>query len=127
MKSVSWCRIRLLTLILAYAAACALTYGQIVPPDVQVSLECLNPQDGKTVWSFPFDRKFWPYRCEAYTNRIVAFLYTSNADLTPDNTEVVFLSSKTGKRTAPFDTRDFIGISTTSTKGRTLHVKGLLK
>jgi hypothetical protein len=108
MKPVFGLRTRLLALISFCALACRLADGQVVPPDIQVSVERIDPLDGKMVWSFPLDRTLRPYRCEAYTNRIVAFLYRVNAGLNFENTEVVFLDAKTGKRTAPFDTRYFI-------------------
>lgn len=102
-------QIRLLVFItLAFALTLELTQGSIVPPDVQVSITRVDPVGGKTVWSYPFERALRPYRCEAYTNRIVVFLYRANADHNFENTEVAYLDAKTGKKVKPFDTRHFI-------------------
>jgi hypothetical protein len=95
-------------LVFFYFIICSLARGQMIPPDAQVSLDRIDPLDGKTVWTVQFDRNMRPYRCEAYTNRIVAFLYPQKAGLSVDTAKVEFLSAKTGQTIPPFDTRDFI-------------------
>jgi outer membrane protein assembly factor BamB len=79
----------------------------MIEPDVQVYLERISPVDGKTIWSVPFDRELRPYRCEAYTNRIVAFFY-SKGGFAAQSTQVFFLNDKTGEAVKPFDTHQFI-------------------
>ena len=100
----------LLLAVASFAGVSQPASGEIIEPDVQVSLTRINPTSGKTIWSVPFDRKLRPYRCEAYTNRIVAYLfeYDSKHGFEPENTKVVFLSSETGDKVSPFDTRNFL-------------------
>ncbi len=78
----------------------------MLPPDVQVTLECIDPLNGKTIWTNQFDRILRPYRCEAYTNGIVAFLSPVKGDAR--TTEVVFLDPRNGSKVTPFDTRAFV-------------------
>src|ERR1051325_7297278 len=106
MKTLYYQRIRLLALA-SCLAACVRSSAQMVEPDVQVSLERISPVDGKLIWSVPFDREFRPYRCEAYTNRIVAFFYSRDG-FTGESTQVIFLNDKTGEVVKPFDTHQFI-------------------
>jgi len=92
-------------LIILCFTACLVAHASMVPPDVQVTLERINPSDWKTVWSVSFDRRLRPYQCEVYTNGIVSYLYSLKRKGTRD---VFFLDTKSGRKIPPFDTRDFI-------------------
>jgi outer membrane protein assembly factor BamB len=108
MKNRSAIEIRLLAALSVYVLSFGLLFGQVVRPDVQVSITRVNPLDGQTIWSVPVDRKLASYRLEAYTNRIVVFFYRADSDPNFNNSEVLFLDAKTGRRVEPFDTLDFI-------------------
>lgn len=103
-----WREAMILRLITFCFMICSVACAQIIPPDVQVSLDRIDPLNGKTVWTTPFDRAMRPYRCELYTNRVVAFLYAMKDESKADATTVVFLNAGNGQRVAPFDTRDFV-------------------
>jgi outer membrane protein assembly factor BamB len=92
-------------LIILCLTACLVARAEMIPPDVQVSLERIDPLNGKTVWSSSFDRKLRPYRCEVYTNGVVTFFYSLKKRGTRD---VFFFDTKSGQKISPFDTRDFI-------------------
>jgi outer membrane protein assembly factor BamB len=80
----------------------------MVEPDIQVSLRKIDPLTGGEKWNVSFPTNQRPYRCEAYTNRIVVFLYTTHDRNKWLKSKVIFLDSKTGRTVAPFDTRDFV-------------------
>jgi outer membrane protein assembly factor BamB len=83
---------------------CSPSSAQLTHRDVRVSLARIDPKSGKTVWSFAFDRKMTPYRCEVYAGKIAAFLYSAKDGFDAKTTEAVFLNAKTGERITPFDT-----------------------
>jgi outer membrane protein assembly factor BamB len=80
----------------------------MIPPDVQVSITCLDAQNGKEQWSSSFARNLRPYRCEVYKGRVVVFLSGIREVFGELNSTMVFLDSRTGKPMAPFDTRNFV-------------------
>jgi outer membrane protein assembly factor BamB len=91
---------------IAFAFFSVSVKADLIEPDLQVSLTKVDPANGKTIWTVPFDRSLRPYRCEVYTNGVVAFLYNKNRG--PMASKVVFVDPESGKPVEPFDTREFI-------------------
>jgi hypothetical protein len=97
-----------LVLIFLVLLCSPLVRAELIEPDVQVSLTCLDVRSGKVGWGFPFARKLRPYRCEVYKGRIVVFLSSIDKTFGGFNSTMVFLDSQTGKPVPPFDTRSFV-------------------
>ncbi len=80
----------------------------MIDEHIQVTLRKIDPLTGKEQWSVPFPRWQRPYRCEAYKDRIVVFLYSTSDFGNGAVNEMVFLDSQKGRAAAPFDTRSFV-------------------
>lgn len=85
------------------------TRASMLESDVQITLRKIDSLTGNEKWNVSFPQNQRPYRCEAYSNGIVAFLYlTDNKPNKETKSKMAFLDSNTGRAIAPFDTRDFV-------------------